>query len=358
MRAVALNPKPDNLLDHLGVLAAILEIPLIVSEERTYKLARSLYPKVDTILMEENAITLDFLAKNYDILFVSSKLWAIEFHHLLPLFSPKKIRVVYCPHGNSDKGHTTTPKDHAPEDISLVYGDHMLDLLRDTGQLEKISLTIPTGNYRYSFFRQEEAFYRPLAEKALFSKLDRFKKTIFYAPTWNGSENPSSFFTECVSLIEQISPSFNLLIKLHPYLYERDPVQTLLITERYQEHPQVLFLEDFPPIYPILSLVDAYLGDFSSIGYDFLAFDKPMYFFNPGKQNDRGLFLHKCGIEVSTDENVFKAIEKSFSENQRTLSQVRKNVYDYTFGRERSFAELSESILNVAECDRKNMGRI
>ena len=248
---------------------------------------------------------LPFLAENFDILLVSSKLSAIELYPLFPIFCNRNMRIVYCPHGNSDKGHTATKELSAPR-TSLVYGNHMLDLLRDTGMLDSINHTIATGNYRYSFFRQHQDWYQKLARDAVFSKLDETKKTIFYAPTWQGTENPSSFYTDCAALIEQVTPPFNLLIKLHPYLYERDPVKTTLIIEQYKDHPQVLFLEEFPPIYPLLALSDAYLGDFSSIGYDFLAFDQPMYFFNPGKSDlykDKRAISHRCGMEISTGEH-------------------------------------------------------
>lgn len=351
-RAVALNPKPDNILDHLGVLAAILEIPLIVTEQKTYDLAASLYPQVNTILMDQADITLSFLAENFDILFVSSKLWAIEYYPMFPLFCNKNMRIVYCPHGNSDKGHTVTEELPAAEDISLVYGDHMLDLLKDTGVLKNINQTIATGNYRHSFFRQHQDFYQKWANDAVLSKLDRTKTTIFYAPTWQGTENPSSFYTDCEALIKQITPPFNLLIKLHPYLYERDLIKTTLIVERYKDHPQVLFLEDFPPIYPLMALADAYLGDFSSIGYDFLSFDKPMYFFNPGNSDlhqDRGRFLHRCGMEISTKskENVFDLIARTLSENQSQFSQIRKEIYQYTFGKEKCPEQLRRDIFSI-----------
>lgn len=346
-RAVALNPKPDNLLDHLGVLAAILDIPLIVTEPKTYELAVSLYPQVNTLLMDGDALSLDFLAANFDTLFVSSKLWAIEMFPLFPLFCHKKMRIVYCPHGNSDKGHTLTKGSHAPEDVNLVYGDHMLDLLRDTGMLEMIQQTIATGNYRYAFFQKHQAFYRDLAERAVFSKLDRAKKTIFYAPTWNGEENPSSFFSHCAELIQQLPSSFNLLIKLHPHLFEQAPAQTIAIFERYKDHPQALFLEDFPPIYPLLELADAYLGDFSSIGYDFLAFCKPMYFFNPAGTDlhrDRGRFLHRCGMEISARENIFDFIDKTLEKNRCEFSSIRKEIYTYTFGKHRTLDEVRSHI--------------
>ncbi len=348
-RAVALHPKPNNVLDHLGPLAAILEIPLIVSEEKTYDLATALYPQVKTVLIEEEALTLEYLASNFDILFVSSKLWAVELYHVFPLVYQKKMRIVYCPHGNSDKGHTLTKEDHNPEDISLVYGNHMLDLLKDTGMLDKLNQTIATGNYRFSFFLQHQPFYEMVASERIFSRLDRAKKTIFYAPTWGGEENPSSFYDECAALIDQITAPFNLVIKLHPYIYERQPVKTILICEKYKDHPQVLFLEDFPPVYPILALSDAYLGDFSSIGYDFLKFDKPMYFFNPSKsdlEKDRGRFLHRCGMEISTkgEENAFDFIARTLEQNQSQFAKVRKEIYSYAFGKERNLEEVRKAI--------------
>lgn len=348
-RAAALHPMPDNVLDHLGVLAAILDIPLFVSEEKTYDLATSLYPQIKRVQIEEKSLSLEYLASNFDILFLSSKLWAIELYHLFPLLCRKKMRIVYCPHGNSDKGHTLTKELHNPEDVSLVYGDHMIDLLKDTGMFDKINQVITTGNYRYSFFLQHQTFYRTLASGKIFSKIDKTKKTIFYAPTWHSEESPSSFYNECPALIDQITPQFNLLVKLHPYLYERRLVETTLIYEKYKDHPQVLFLEDFPPVYPLLALSEAYLGDFSSIGYDFLSFDKPMYFFNPSNsdlEKDRGRFLHRCGMEISTkrEKNIFDFIARTLEQNQTQFAKIRKEIYSYTFGKERQLSEVREDI--------------
>ena len=348
-RAVALNPSLDNLLDHLGVLAAILDIPLIVTEEKTYALAKLYYPQLNTILVEWKDAPLDYLAENFDVLFVTSKGWAIDLYATFPLLYNKKMRVVYCPHGNSDKGHTWTEEYPSPEDISLVYGDHMRDLLKDTGMLGKINQTIATGNYRYAFFEEHRSFYESLAHKQVFEKLDQTKKTLLYAPTWHSEECPTSFFEECKALIQQVTPAFNLLIKVHPYLFEQHPALTYAIVESYKDHPKVLFLEDFPPIYPLLSLADVYLGDFSSIGYDFLAFDKPMYFFNPANSDlkkDRARFIHQCGMEISTknSENVFDFIEKTLERNQSEFSPIRKKIYTYTFGHVRSLSDLRAAI--------------
>jgi CDP-glycerol glycerophosphotransferase (TagB/SpsB family) len=346
-RAAALLSPPDTLLDHLGVLASILKIPLIVSQQESYDLAKTFYPQVDVFIVEKQDLTLPYLASHFDLLFVSSKLWAIELFPLFPLFQQKNMRIIYCPHGNSDKGHTLKENDHAPEDVSLVYGDHMLDLLKDTQMYKRINQVILTGNYRYPFFIQNKSFYQTLTNNRIFSKLDKTKKTCFYAPTWSNDENPSSFPTECSRLIDQITPSFNLLIKLHPYLYEKNCAQTHLIYEKYKDHPQVLFLNDFPPIYPLLDLADIYLGDFSSIGYDFLSFNKPMYFFNSSDSTDRGTFLHQCGMTLSAKHtNIFDFIEKTHEQNRTQFSEIRQKTYRYTFGPKKNLPTIRKTILD------------
>src|SRR5438105_1920604 len=53
-----------------------------------------------------------------------------------------------------------------------------------------------------------------------------------------------------------------------------------VMPEKTSKH-NLLFITDFPLIYPLLAKTDIYLGDVSSIGYDFLFFQKPMFFFNP-----------------------------------------------------------------------------
>jgi len=337
MRAAALHSRPSSLLDHIGVLAAVLDIPLLISDEETAQLANVFYPQVRVILQEP---TLDYLAANFDILFVSSKLWAIELYHTFPLVCGKKMRIVYCPHGNSDKGYTLTEEHHNPEDISLLYGDHMVDLLKDTGMFDKIQHVIPTGNYRHAFFLEHRAFYEQLVQEKV--PLDKTKKTILYAPTWHSTETPSSFFAECTRLIDQLPSHFNLLIKLHPYLYEQKPAQTTHLLEK--QHPNVLFLDEFPPVYPLLTLSDIYLGDFSSVGYDFLVMDKPMYFFNPGGVRDRGRFLHRCGMEVP-EGNVFEFIEKTLENNRVEFAEKRRETCLYTFGKPRKLSEIGKNIV-------------
>jgi hypothetical protein len=334
-------PQWDIILDHLGVLASFLEIPLITTSPKTVELCHAYYPQVDVIFKEEAELTPQYLADNYDTLFVSYRFWRAEMHPLFQLYCNKQMRMVFCPHGNSDKGHSFT--EHPAQDISLVYGEHMRALLTHSGAMKDIGHTVVTGNYRLPFFLKHRDFYEAAARKLIFGKLDPNKKTIFYAPTWEDKENPSSFYAHCAALIEELPETYNLLIKLHPFLFNDRFALTTHILEKYRDHPSVLFLEEFPPIYPLLALSDIYFGDFSSVGYDFLAFDRPMYFFPM-----RDSFLHQCGMMLP-EKGIFEYVEKTLSENQAKFSSVRKKIYSYAFGEEKTGQAVALDIKSALE---------
>lgn len=346
-RSIAIITGPETYLDHLGVLSQILNIPLIVTERIVYDLAKKFYPQLDVHFIEMKDLSLEFLAKNFDVIFQSGKFFHLELGPILENIHRKKMRFVFCPHGNSDKGFSL--KNHARQDICLYYGDHMLDLLSQTGALEHINITIKTGNYRLPFYLKNKSFYDDLTEETLKNNLFTGKKTILYAPTWNDDESPSSFFSCCISFIEKLKEQYNLIIKLHPLLEVFHMAHTYEVTSHYENIKGVIFLKEFPPIYPILSLTDIYVGDFSSIGYDFLFFNRPMFFFNTMEkieQNKRGYFLHKCGIEIPLDklENIDQFIEEHLEICSKQFDQIRKETYHFAFGFESNFDEIKKEI--------------
>jgi teichoic acid glycerol-phosphate primase len=346
-RSIAITTGPDTYLDHLGVICYIMQIPLIVTEEQTYQSALRFYPQIEVIKKEYADLTLDFLANEYDSIFESGKFWASELAPLLKLFFQKEMRFIFCPHGNSDKGYSS--KSHMQQDISLVYGSHMLDLLRKTGAIHFIHNVIITGNYRYPFYRKYQPFYDNLIHDHVLHRLSKKKP-----PTWQDGENPTSFFIACEQIIQELSKDFNLIIKLHPFLEEFHPAQTHAVLDKYETVQDVVLLSHFPAIYPLLHCSDLYLGDFSSIGYDFLAFDKPMYFFNPlakNNSNEQGYFLHQCGLEVPMSESTsLRAFIQSTLEINRTQkSSLRKSIYQYAFGDEQPFSTIQQTILNAMQ---------
>lgn len=317
---VGIHTGPNTHLDHLGVLCALLDIPLWVTEEKAFNCAKTYYPQLNVVYKEHLELSLEYLAQNCDVILESGHTWAVELSPLLTRFFQKKMRVIYCPHGNSDKEYG------CPKDISFVYGEHMIDLMSKTGSLDQLSSYIITGNYRYSFYCKHKEFY-----DSFIPKMDNKKKILLYAPTWPDKETPSFFFERCHKLIEEISPHFNLLVKFHPFLEEDYPAEIYCL---YQ-HPTTLFLTDFPPIYPLLNASDGYIGDFSSIGYDFLIFDRPMFFSHEGP-------LSSCGVVIPNDVNYGTYILDHW--NQKDLSKERKKRHLYAFGGERSVDEIKEKM--------------
>src|SRR5207245_2083360 len=99
-RAAAVSTGPYTHLDHLGPLAALLEIPLIVTDERCYQLAKTFYPQAKVVFITPADLSLDFLAQNFDLLFGCGKYWCLELQPLFELLYRKKMRFVLCPHGN------------------------------------------------------------------------------------------------------------------------------------------------------------------------------------------------------------------------------------------------------------------
>lgn len=331
-KIVAILTGPLTHLDHLAVLADYLDIPLIVKDETIHELAKTFYPKTKVTCKEPVDLSFEYLSSQFDIILQSGRYFSFELDTLMNSLSSKKVRFVYCPHGNSDKGHSFQKEKFPAQDISLVYGDHMLDLLRKSRVIEKTAATVITGNYRYPYYLENRPFYDDIVEKKFFSKLDPKKKTIFYAPTCFSTEYNSSFFSFCSELIEQ-NQNYNLIIKPHPFLESHFPAQTWHMIGKYEDSLNTVFIMDFPPIYPILSKVDIYIGDFSSIGYDFLAFDRPMFFFNTAISTDPdGRYLHRCGIEIPEEKrsDIYRFLEENMEKNE-ALSEIRKATYLYTF---------------------------
>jgi hypothetical protein len=339
MKSIAILTGPDTYLDHLGVICYLMNMPLIVTEEETFASSKKFYPQVTVIKKEIGDLSSDFLANNFDVIFESGKFFATELKPVFNLMHNKNMRFVFCPHGNSDKGHSA--KNHVEQDVSLVYGKHMLNLLRKTGAIHKIAHTPITGNYRLPFYLKYKSFYDDLVIQQL--KLDKSKKTILYAPTWQDGENPSSFFFCTKVLIEQLKDDYNVIIKLHPFLEEFHPAHTYHILESYKNTPGITFLSNFPSIYPLLAACDIYIGDYSSIGYDFLAFDKPLYFLT--EKDPKESTIHPCGLVVPAVQEINSFIKSTIEKNQNEKQEIRQRIYEYAFGKEISFSNVKKEIL-------------
>lgn len=351
-KGVGLNPASQiHYTDHLAVVCIIMDIPLIFLEEPDYLMGIKYYPGLKAHLEPYQNVNPEYLISHYDVFFMSDLWDRRTFHQKYAPYEKKynkKLRNVHCPHGFSDKGFYL--QKCAMEDITLLYGQNMIDQLKHHGVFQSLNQYVISGNYRYTYFKQHKVFYDKIMEQEILSHFDQRRPLILYAPTWLDLEESTTFFDAYEHILGRLPDRYNMIVKLHPRLELDDTVQYYRIMGQFEKKKNVLFLKDFPLVYPLLAHSDIYLGDMSSIGYDFLPFNKPMFFLNKQKkdpESDRGAFLFRCGTEILPEnyDGLYEIIEHSLQDDQNNFASVRAEVYDYTFGIERAFADIKADII-------------
>lgn len=307
MRGVAINPFAQiHYLDHLAPVCKLMDVPIMLTDDLDIYAAKKYYPDIEVISLPFEEFQPDLLASNYDVLYYSD-LWHRDtfkqkFEDLNAKYH-KKMRGVHCPHGFSDKAFYL--KKAAFEDITLVYGQHMLDLFRNNGVLDVLHAYVVVGNLRYHYYKKHKEFFDKIAHEEVFSKFEKQQPIILYAPTWKDLEQTTSFFDAADELFEQLPDEYNLLVKLHPQLELNDTAAYYRILGKYEKQPNLLFIKDIPIVYPLLAQTDIYIGDASAVGYDFLVFNRPMFFLNMQQRDsekDPLMFLTQCGTEILPEQ--------------------------------------------------------
>ncbi len=319
-------------LDHLAPLATLLDIPLIVDDIAMYDLAKKFYPKLRPILSSSQEVYF-YAVQNFEQLITCRPRPLFDVDFFLPQqLLGKRVSTIWCPHGNSDKGKASFFMEGLKkEELLLTYGKRMESFLRQK-KVEVRRLCV--GNYRHRYYLENKNFYDTLLQKEIFSSL-LAKKTILYAPTWKDGENASSFERFLNPLVENCDDEINLIVKPHPNLFISHPLEMESISKLAENRNHILILKAMPVIYPLLNFIDAYLGDMSSIGYDFLIFQKPMFFLkNPDQVAVKSShFLHKCGHNLSKEDpaRIIKTIKKHLAKKDASFAPIRENIYKQTF---------------------------
>lgn len=310
-------------LDHLAPLCYFLKIPLILHDAKIYRHAKEQYPHVDTRFISANKI-IYVTMQNYDVLIscFTRHIFQSEFA-LCSQALQKTIKNIWCPHGFSDKGiHSYLRPTLSQEKVIITYGDQGKCLLKSL-----TAKVVMVGNYRLRYFQEFHSFYQKLLLKR-FPKIKKLreKKIIFFAPTW---DQENSLFSMGPSLIQELASTYHLLLKPHPNSLQKEHLGTIY---QMTHHKNVTLIDDFFPIYPLLDKADIYLGDSSSIGYDFLYRNRPMFFFTEGIAPSRSPLLD-CGVQIirTKKENIFSLIEESLPQDQENFSKKREKLYDAVF---------------------------
>jgi hypothetical protein len=329
MRCAAFNTGSEfHMLDHIAPLAELMKMPLIVTEPENDGLTRRYYPQIEVRFMPDLEFRLGEIAEQFDALF-ECKFWGANLQSLFRQLYQKEMRLVFCPHGQSDKGLHSLAQ-YPLQDVVLLYGDLLREMLQELQLWPHITRYALVGNYRLPFYRKYQPFYDRLAEEEIFSKLNTSNRTLLYAPTWRDGAQSTSFFDHGAAVISQLPSDWNLIVKLHPLLEQRDPAPFYALTAAVDRKPNALLISAFPPVYPLLARADVYLGDFSSVGYDFLAFQKPLFFLptpNVGR-------LHACGRTIDPTLPIYKQLEE-----KRSYAKEQKKLYQLAFGECRNARE-------------------
>ncbi len=346
----------SHYIDHLAPLCSLLNIPLFVTEEEEEELLSTFYPEVKAVRVDSIRLP-DLFIEKIDIAFVCTpRILFDEVFFFAQKLRNKKVHTIWVPHGNSDKGHRSAFMEGLnKEEVALVYGNKMIDFLKEKKAFDQLKKHVCLGNFRKAYYVQHKAFYEKIVSEKVLKKMPTAEKTILYAPTWNDSESSSSFSEATPFLIKNLPTQWNLLIKLHPNLLMGNEEKIEKLMEKYEDNERVRFILDFPPVYPLLELSDIYIGDFSSIGYDFIGFDRPMFFLNTQKRDpktDLGLYLYKCGVEIRPEEyeKIYEIIQKELMKDSLLFSEERKKVDAYTFDPRKPILTLKKEIEECYAC--------
>lgn len=322
MRKAALNTGPDfHLLDHIGPLSFLNDMPLFIEDEKNFTLSSHYYPMVKAEYLPDIERSLGFFAQNFDILY-ECKYWQPHLKQLFKDLYNKDMRLIFCSHGQSDKGYATPLlSPYSTQEEALIYGDLLKDMLQEMNISANLMVT---GNYRLAFYQKHKGFYDALAEREIFSRLPKNQKTVLYAPTWKDADQSTSFFNSAKSLFSSFPDNWNLIVKVHPLLEMRNPAEYYHLAALIEKKPNRLLVSEFPPVYPILAKSDIYLGDYSSVGYDFLYFERPMFFsLHPNLPKGR---IHSCGAILNDPADLFAELAKN-----QDFSRIQNKLYAYAF---------------------------
>ncbi len=327
MKTLGLCHPSFFILDHLAPLSYYFDIPLVCFDPKILEMAQKYYPSLNIRYEESMEKSVLSYLQEYDLILHSMLSWSTLAISLREILGRPECRIAYMPHGNSDKKRVMQDP-HLKHDIFLVYGNHMLEMLSEKIKKGDIHTAIPIGNLRARYYVDHKDFFDQIAHQEIPITLG--KKTVLYAPTWEDGENRFCFFEEAEKLCTALSQTFNLLIKPHPHIEEKYPVEYFLLKSRCEEKG-VQFVEDFPHIYSLLSKVDLFIGDTSSMAYDFLFYDRPIYLVaSAGKT-----LLEGCSFKLPSDEGqILPFIIETLERNQKELSLERNQLFSYSFATE------------------------
>src|SRR6185436_3813318 len=110
------------------------------------------YPEVALRYWPDLEFRLPQIADEFDTI-LDCDYWRPEQKAVFQLHSPKPLRFIFCPHGQSDKGyHSRFLAPYALQESVLLYGELMKQMLQELGLWSHIPRTAMVGNFRRLYY--------------------------------------------------------------------------------------------------------------------------------------------------------------------------------------------------------------
>lgn len=295
-------------LDHLLPLSNLLKIPLYTDREEIKEWAELYYPGSDCRVENPLELIPSLLATYKHIISCYPQRELTMYTHM----HKNSAHFHWLPHGYSDKENLLMCRE---ESAIFSYGKAFQKKILSTGFTGNFH---QIGNYRASYFSQNHPFYENLKKEFC----PEGKRIFLFAPTWEDYEKNSSIHL-LDRLIDSLPEEVHLLIKLHPNTISRDP---LYWDKRkwMEKRSNLSYIHEITTIYPLLDWVDLLITDLSSIAYDMLFFQKPIFFL---WEKDQPKAIHKTGYLVKNPEEIVEMYRKEVNPFQEEQKALYKEVF-------------------------------
>ena len=213
---------------------------------------------------------------------------------------------------------------------------------------------LESGYPRIDLTKGTTSFDAQLLLKKVNVVLESSLPVVVYMPTWRGNDtqNPSDSIAQVIAevcyLRERFSGKYNIILKVHPYLYKN--------AIKYKELDSIL-IHDAMDANLVLAAADILITDFSSVFFDYLVTDKPIIFYGWDQdlyEADRGMYLDMSELPGPILKTVFEIADylqdiDQLAQNYHHKYQICKQkfvpyddgnvstrVVDYIFKQEKS----------------------
>jgi hypothetical protein len=164
-------------------------------------------------------------------------------------------------------------------DLVLIPGQALHGLFDGIGALRE-------GNHEVIGFPRLDPVIRGEIDRVEVLRgldMDPDLKTVMYAPTWHGKHDfdMNSMSSMAGHIVDSVGEGTNLIVRPHPRtsLLNEAPEAMERLRERHSETANIRLVEDpAADTVRLMAAADLMISDYSSVGMEFLALDRPVVF--------------------------------------------------------------------------------